>query len=173
MRDCQRLAASSDGVSRCSAAATIFFMTRAKFFRNWGLSSSQLAIQKLSDFGLDGPGGIELSLDELPLDRLTLKGVIKARFGFHERGDSAPESGILLSISSKMCQVSFQAAFFLTPPAQIALNGLVQQLIDGAAFDFTEALERNTFFGVNSQSERDSSHANSLCIPKNDVNTLF
>jgi hypothetical protein len=72
------------------------------------------------------------------------------------------EFGISLPISSKACQVGFQAALFPTSTVEVALDGLVEQLIDGASFDLTEVLQCGTFFSVNSQRESDPSHDDRL-----------
>ena len=117
---------------------------------------------------------LELSVDEVPDNRLTFERVFKGCFGFHERVECVLEPRILLTILSKRCQVSFQAGFFFTPPAEVTRDGLIQKLIDGTPFDLTQVLECCALISVNSQRESDSSHvATSLGLAGSGVNVRF
>src|SRR5260370_40920596 len=71
-RICQARAISSVGFSRFSAALRMSLRTCARFCRNWGLSSSQLGTEKISNLALNGACRLELSVDELALGRLAL-----------------------------------------------------------------------------------------------------
>jgi hypothetical protein len=66
-----------------------------------------------------------------------------------------------------------QSLFFSAWLAQVELDGLVQELIDGAPFDFAQVLQGGAFFRFNSQSERDPSHVCRLHPTETDVNIDF
>jgi len=87
--------------------------------------------------GTDWPN---LAVDELTFDRFTFKRIFVTGFGHHERIKRVAEFRILLAISSEAGQVGFQAAFILASPSEAELDGVVQELIDGAPFDLTEVL---------------------------------
>jgi hypothetical protein len=112
---------------------------------NWSASGSRPIGSDASNSAtnvcsLNASRWLELSFDELSLYRLAFQRILESRIGLHILGNRAAKSMILPAICSKRCQVSLQAAFFSAPPTEVALDGLVQKLIDGPPFELAEGL---------------------------------
>src|SRR5437773_571124 len=124
MRVCQRRATSRVGVSCRSAAWMISLRTPVRFFRNWGLSSSQSGPYNLSDFALNRTCCL---VQVMLLDRLAFKGIFLRSFGLDESVDRVLKSGVFLPISLKSCKLSLQVPFFSASKAEITPDCLVEQ----------------------------------------------
>src|SRR5689334_11422786 len=126
----------------------------ARFSRSVGLSSSQSGTQNLSDFFLDRSGRLGIQFFEW----FAFRRVVEGSFSFYERIESAPIFRVLLSIlfqtGQGLLQSTFSAAFLL----KIALDGLVEQLIDRPAFDLAEVLQRRPLFFIDSECEGNTTH---------------
>jgi hypothetical protein len=76
------------------------------------------------------------SLDiDLFLEWLTLDWVAGTNFSLHKLGDRMLKPGVMLPVGTQLLEVCFQTAFLWALLVEIALNGVVQQLIDRSPDD--------------------------------------
>jgi hypothetical protein len=91
------------------------------------------------------------SLDiDLFLEWLTLERIAATNFSLHKLGNRTLKPGVMLPVGTQSLEVCFQTAFLWALLVEIALNGVVQQLIDRAPDDLASIFQGYTFFPFDS-----------------------
>jgi hypothetical protein len=148
MLHCQFRASPSVGVLRWAESSAICSSIRARFCRSVGLFWSQSATYDLSQFALQFANRLR-RVFSVRFDRLSLKRILPAGFGFDECRNRAPEPGILAPVFSQGLQIRFEGALSAAPLSKVAPDGFNQQLIDRTPFDFAQAPERVALRRIN------------------------
>ena len=98
----------------------------------------------------------------MSFDRLAFQWIFHTCFRFDKSLAGLTELWIALPVGAQPLNTRFQAAFFRPAAEQKASHRFIEQLIDRATFDPAQAFKRIALFGVNSQSECDPSHIQTI-----------